>query len=179
MGWGGVGCAQPIEAVLGNSHVHVDTGGLAQCYSRCGLQTKNISLTWEFVSYAWAPPAKSGVAKIQTWLKGSGGSSSLLAVSSFGGEREGSGLSLSFFFYNKLIYFAAPGLGHGTRGRLCSSWQAGSFLVLQADSLLWHLVPQPRREPEPPELRAWRLGQQTTKGSPLSLPFLARTLIPP
>ena len=172
MGWGGVGCAQPIEAVLGNSHVHVDTGGLAQCYSRCGLQTKNISLTWEFVSHAWAPPAKSGVAKIQTWLKGSGGTSSLLAVSSFGGEREGSGLSLSFFFYNKLIYFAAPGLCHGTRGHLCSSWQAGSFLVLQADSLLWHLVPQPRREPEPPELRAWRLGHQTTREVPGLFLFL-------
>lgn len=96
--WGGVGCAQPIEAVLGNSHVHVDTGGLAQCYSRCGLQTKNISLTWEFVSHAWAPPAKSGVAKIQTWLKRSGGSSSLLAVSSFGGERRFWSVPLFLFF---------------------------------------------------------------------------------
>lgn len=65
----GVGCAQPIEAVPGNSHVHMDTGGLAQCYLRCGLRTKNISLTWEFVSHPWAPPAKSGVAKIRTRLE--------------------------------------------------------------------------------------------------------------
>ena len=63
---GGVGCALPTEAVPGNCHVHVDTGVLAQCYLRCGLWTKNISLTWEFVTHPWAPPAKSGVAKSQT-----------------------------------------------------------------------------------------------------------------
>lgn len=56
----------------------MDTGGLAQCYLRCGLRTKNISLTWEFVSHPWAPPAKSGVAKIRTRLEWAGGAAASL-----------------------------------------------------------------------------------------------------
>lgn len=43
--------------------------------------------------------------------------------------------SVLLFLFVKLIYLAAAGLGHGTQDRLCSSWQAGWFLVRQEDSV--------------------------------------------